>query len=300
MNCWKDINDLFMNDFALAASFLKRRLLDQRHIRRSAWHELIKETQINRQVPLFRDRELELKDFFRLSTQDLWKLYLSRGFPNTKRFKCFLDVFFDGRTDPANLKYAYENAAFYYTLRLMLAFERYTMITPYLNRLFSLFKMKNSSLTGIRVLEYGCGISDIGLLCNLLGAEVTICDLSDTKLNFAEWRHRKRERVVSVIHVYNCEQIPDLGKERYDLIIATEVFEHVRNPLALLRTLTASLQPGGVLFDSMGGRFDREPRGDHLAEALKIGDSDEYKTYYGQHYGQPYKNEGLPYLFRKN
>jgi len=284
------------NNLAVSGSFLRRKFSDQRHVRISAWHDLIKDTQRDRHVPLFTDREEELRSFFRLSKSDLWTLYLSRGFPNSKRYRDFLDGFFEGRTDRLNLKSAYDQASFYYAVRLMLAFERYTTFTPYLERLFPLVGA-HRTFAGTRVLEYGCGVSDIGLLCNLLGARVTICDIADKKLEFAMWRHKIRGHEVATIPIQDTEEIPDLGEDRYDLIIATEIFEHVRDPFRLLAAFTRSLRPSGVLFDSMGGTFAREVRGDHLAEALAIGNSDPYRSFYERHYRQPYKGEGLSFLF---
>jgi SAM-dependent methyltransferase len=287
-----------MNEFLLSSAFIKRLLYDQPHIRQSKWKSLIKKTQLTPAIPLFRDRESEFMTFFNISRTGLYSLYLSHGFPNTRRLKCYLESFFEGRTASDKLKTAYENAAFYYSLRLMLAFERYSMISDYLDTLSEVSGKSVASLHGWRVLEYGCGVSDIGLLLGMLGADVTICDLEDKKLAFAEWRHQKRNIDVEVIPVDNTEIIPYLGKEIYDLIIVAEVFEHVRDPLLLLRSLTASLKSKGLLFDSMGGRFEREPGGDHLTEALMIGNSDDYLTFYQENYSKVSSSGKLQYLFQ--
>lgn len=125
-----------MHDFLLTSAFLKRLFLDQVHIRRSKWNSLIKKTQLNPAIPLFKDRERELVDFFGISHAKLRSLYVKKGFPNTRRFKSHLDGYFRGRVDPGMLKTAYRDAAFFYCLRLMLAFERYSMISDYLDTLF--------------------------------------------------------------------------------------------------------------------------------------------------------------------
>ena len=188
-----------MHDFLLTSAFLKRLFLDQVHIRRSKWNSLIKRTQLNPAIPLFKDRERELVDFFHISLTNLRSLYIKEGFPNTRRFKSRLDGFFRDRSDPGLLKIAYEEAAFFYCLRLMLAFERYSMISDYLDTLLAQHGNGKRSLDNWKVLDYGCGVSDIGILLALLGAEVTICDLSDRKLSFAEWRYRIRKLEVDVI-----------------------------------------------------------------------------------------------------
>ena len=90
-----------------------------------------------------------------------------------------------------------------------------------------------------------------------------------------------------------------MPKSEYNLIFATEIFEHVRDPLILLKNLTKSLNVNGFMIDSMGGVFERELVGDHLEEALKIGKSKEYSKYYNEHYKQILMKKELPCLFKR-
>ena len=288
-----------MHDFLLTTAFLKRLFLDQVHIRRSKWKSLFKKTQLNPAIPLFRDREQELVDFFHISHTKLRSLYIRKGFPNTRRFKFYLDEYFRDRVDPGVLKIAYEEAAFFYCLRLMLAYERYSMVLKYLDTLFALHGSGTSSLSRWKILDYGCGVSDIGLLLALLGAQVTICDLADQKLSFAEWRYRRRQLEVEVVPINNPEKTPPLKEGNYDLIIATEVLEHVPDPLQCLRTLTQALRSGGCFFNSMGNGFDRDICGDHLESAMSIGNSEGYRRYYRGNYVPLTQSIGMGYLFQK-
>ncbi len=91
-----------------------------------------------------------------------------------------------------------------------------------------------------------------------------------------------------------------MKKEKCDLIVATELFEHVRDPLKLVKRITYGLKTNGLLIDSMGGVFDRKIGGDHLKESIKIGNSKKYKKYYNKNFRQIKMNDqNLNYLFRK-
>lgn len=274
-------------------------LADQSVIKRDAkWYDAVKQTQVNKRIPLFRDRQNEVRGFFSATNVDLLKYYARKGCPNSHRFRQHMIRFFDGKTvNDELLKRGYEEAAFHYALRLMLAYERYSLIIPYLD---FMVKERKKPLKDFKILDYGCGVSDIGLLFASLGAGVTIADLDDRKLDFTVWRFKKRSLEPKVIRVKKNSEYPELPKNEYDLVIATELFEHVRDPFRLLKNFTAALKPGGFLFDSMGGHFERDVVGDHLAESIEIGNSEEYKQYYADHYTQVFPRKDLTFLFRKN
>ncbi|MBU1118736.1 class I SAM-dependent methyltransferase [Patescibacteria group bacterium] len=157
----------------------------------------------------------------------------------------------------------------------------------------------NKPFSRISMLDYGCGVSDIGLLFSSLGAHVTLCDLDNKRFDFVLKRFTRRGYNPDTVRVVDAEKIPLFPKNNFDIIIATEVFEHVRDPLALLTSLTLALKRNGFLFDSMGGKFERDDRPHHLKEAFKIGQSREYKEYYHSHYRQLLPEKQLKYLFKK-
>ncbi len=270
---------------------------DPNFIKKNPWYLHIKDTQINKKLPLFRDRENELLEFFRLNKIDLYMNYLKYGFPSKDRYRKNIIKIFEGQIDTdEGLTNAYAKSSLQYSIRLMLGYEKYVLLTPYLS-----YIMKNTDLKfgGMEVLDYGCGISDIGLLLASLGAEVTLVDLDDKKFDFTGWRFKKRGFNPNIIRIKNVSKFPKLKKEEYDLIIATEIFEHVRNPLKLLKIITRALKKNGFLIDSMGGEFKRDIEGDHLEEAIKIGNSKKYKNYYNRYYEHlKFKND-LNYLYRK-
>ena len=263
---------------------------------KNKWYREIKKTQINRSKSLFLDRQKEVKKFFNVSTFHLLKYYLKYGFPNTNKFKEHYLQAFKNNTEPNKLKKAYNSVTFDYILRLMMAYERYSMISDYLD---FIIEDSDRNLSEFRVLDYGCGVSDIGLFFASFGAKVTICDLDNKSFDFTLWRFKKRGFNPETIKVTDTEVYPELPESKFDLIIATELFEHVRDPLKLLKNFTKALKSSGYLFDSMGGRFERDDRPHHLKEAFKIGNSKEYKEYYSKHYIHLSSKKGLNYLFKK-
>lgn len=285
----------FVHKILFYRPFLFRLLFDPRTIK-NKWYSEIKKTQLNKNKPLFLDRQKEIKDFFNVNNLYLLKYYLKYGFPNTDKFKEHYLQAFKNNTEPNKLKKAYDSITFDYTLRLMLAYERYSMMTDYLD---FIIKDSGKNLSEFRVLDYGCGISDIGLLFASFGAKVTICDLDNSRFDFTISRFKKRGLNPETIRVTNTEVYPELPKSKFDLIIATELFEHVRDPFKLLNNFTKALKGSGYLFDSMGRKFERDNRPHHLKEAFKIGNSKEYKEYYSKHYIHFSPKKGLDYLFKK-
>lgn len=101
--------------------------------------------------------------------------------------------------------------------------------------------LKNNS----RVLEYGCGIAPIvaglindGKTCY----NFTIADIQQFPYHYAKWRLKQFE--VKFIDI-DPKQLPTL--EMYDTIFVMTVFEHLPNPLQVVKHLTDHLASGGYL-----------------------------------------------------
>jgi ubiquinone biosynthesis O-methyltransferase len=92
-----------------------------------------------------------------------------------------------------------------------------------------------------RVLDVGCGN---GVLCGALaqaGMDVVGTDVSESgiaiaRVNFPQVEFRQ-------LDVYDSPG--DLAERKFDVVIATEVIEHLYEPGALLRFATAIVKPGG-------------------------------------------------------
>ena len=91
--------------------------------------------------------------------------------------------------------------------------------------------------SGMKVVDIGCGDGTYVAFCNRLGAEVTFIDVQEAKVRALETRLReaghggKIEGIVS-----ECDPIP-VADGHADLVISTEVLEHVKDPEKVLREI---------------------------------------------------------------
>lgn len=100
-------------------------------------------------------------------------------------------------------------------------------------------------LRGLRVLDVGCGA---GLLCEPLarmGAAVTGIDAAAESLAVARAHAAEGGLTIDYRHA-SAESLAEAG-ERYDLVTALEVVEHVGDVPAFLAACCALVRPGGAL-----------------------------------------------------
>ncbi|KAJ7549630.1 hypothetical protein O6H91_07G060900 [Diphasiastrum complanatum] len=112
-------------------------------------------------------------------------------------------------------------------------------------------KFQNSNdprpLEGLNVIDVGCGG---GLLCEPLarmGAQVTGIDAVEKNIIVASL-HAAKDPLTSSIN-YSCSTAEQLVQEqqRFDVVTALEVIEHVADPKEFCSSLTSLLKPDGVV-----------------------------------------------------
>jgi len=109
-------------------------------------------------------------------------------------------------------------------------------------------------------LDYGGGTGEYCIHLAKHGINMTYCDVYGYTWKFSQWRFKKRNLNINMLR---AGQDP-LGK--YDLIVCTDVLEHVKNPPKTLATLHEALHSGGFLVATFP--FDvRKPQ--HLEENVK-------------------------------
>ncbi len=102
-------------------------------------------------------------------------------------------------------------------------------------------------------LEFGGGIGSLAIALQQAGIETTLADVSRPSLAFARWRAEQRAVPLRIVDLGE----KGLGAERYDLVTAVDVLEHVPDPVATLEELAERVAPEGLFcFDLIAGGFD--------------------------------------------
>ena len=99
-------------------------------------------------------------------------------------------------------------------------------------------------LSSLRILDIGCGA---GLLCEpftRLGAQVIGVDPSATNIAAARLHADKGHLSID----YRCTTVEEMDlRERFDVVLAMEVIEHVTDVGLFLNRCAAMLKPGGMM-----------------------------------------------------
>ena len=105
-----------------------------------------------------------------------------------------------------------------------------------------------SSLAGLSMLDVGCGGGLLSEALTRQGAQVVGVDASPG--NVAAARLHAQSQGVTVDYRLGEPTAVLSPQERFDVVLALEVVEHVSNVPAFLATAAACLAPGGILFVS--------------------------------------------------
>ncbi len=102
-----------------------------------------------------------------------------------------------------------------------------------------------SCLSGLRVLDIGCGA---GLLCEpltRLGAQLIGVDPSASNIAAAKLHAEKGHLSID----YRCTTIEEMDvRERFDIVLAMEVVEHVTDVGLFVDVAAEMVKPGGLMF----------------------------------------------------
>jgi 2-polyprenyl-6-hydroxyphenyl methylase/3-demethylubiquinone-9 3-methyltransferase len=106
------------------------------------------------------------------------------------------------------------------------------------------FIAQQVNLSGIRVLDVGCGG---GILCEAMakaGAQVTGIDAEGEAIAVAQQHAKENQLSIE----YQCSPIEEFESESFDVVTCMEMLEHVQNPALVIEHCKRLLKPDGFLF----------------------------------------------------
>lgn len=153
--------------------------------------------------------------------------------------------------------------------RMMLHYSRYQRafrVVRTFSNVLDADKRKN-----LRILDYGCGVADYGLVFALFGYDVLICDIDSPKLDFAKERFKYRGLKVQAVPIDGTTKYPDFSQT--DAVVTAELLEHLANPLEALEHIHIGLPKDGLLWFSDFPMAEKSVGGEHTESAAALRES---------------------------
>ena len=152
---------------------------------------------------------------------------------------------------------------------------RIEFITLNATRIFKKNNIGVNLLDGLNCLDIGCGGGILSEKLRRLGANVTGIDASKSSIDIAK-KHAKKSRLEINYKCITTSELLEIKKEnavnKFDLVIASEVIEHVYDRKLFLSDISNLCRPGGlVIFTTINNSLLGIVLGKYFAEdILKI------------------------------
>jgi SAM-dependent methyltransferase len=114
-------------------------------------------------------------------------------------------------------------------------------------------------------LDFGSGVGSGALLFAEYGLDVTLADISDTMLSFCEYRFSERKRPTHFLGLKKGV----LPEAAFDFVTATDVFEHLVDPVGTVESLHHCLKPGGYIYGRFSAEEEEEDRPQHIVHGFQ-------------------------------
>lgn len=102
---------------------------------------------------------------------------------------------------------------------------------------------KFNTISAVKILDIGCGGGLIAEPLSLMGASVTAIDASEKNIAVAKI-HAEKSGLEIDYRVSTAEEM----SEKFDVVLALEIIEHVADPENFIRDCAKLVKPGGLLF----------------------------------------------------
>ena len=103
----------------------------------------------------------------------------------------------------------------------------------------------SAPLTGLRIVDVGCGGGLVAEPLCRLGADVTGVDAGDKSINVAR-DHARRQKLKINYKRMTAEQLVEKG-EKFDVVIALEIVEHVSDPALFISSCCKLVGKNGII-----------------------------------------------------
>tara|TARA_Y100001960_G_scaffold250277_1_gene266535 strand:- start:4983 stop:5840 length:858 start_codon:yes stop_codon:yes gene_type:complete len=231
------------------------------------YRKFVKAAQFDKSHSNKKDRELEVMAHFNFDDEKLKEV-----FSDVLAYKKVESEFMPDLSDDDKLLDYYTGRYVKGVVSHMLRYDRYRSAFAISN-----FFKKYHSGKKLNMLDFGCGVGDFSVSIAPLTKNLTVCDLKDGNIDFADWRLERRNVKHDKIEVSIENMYPDFSKLELDLVVAGDVLEHVRYPKKTLESMLSGLNEGGYLWLSAYPFTDCGLRGDHLEEPYH--EREEIKNY---------------------
>lgn len=127
---------------------------------------------------------------------------------------------------------------------------RIKFIIQNVSRIFNKDKTDINLLDGINCIDIGCGGGILSEKLNRLGAKVTGIDASQSSIEVAKEHSIKSRLKINYKCISTSELIESEKGEvinKFDLVVASEVIEHVNNRKSFLSDISNLCRPGGLV-----------------------------------------------------
>lgn len=126
---------------------------------------------------------------------------------------------------------------------------------------FGLDGASRKPLTGVRILDIGCGGGLVSEPMARLGASVTGVDASEANIKTA-MTHAEEAGVSIDYRAGTVEALIEAGEAPFDVVLNLEVVEHVADPVQFLKDAANLVRPGGL---TITATLNRTPKAFALA-----------------------------------
>lgn len=121
------------------------------------------------------------------------------------------------------------------------------------------------------IIDYGCGLAQesislaLALRARGCAPRLVLADIPTLRLDFVSWLARRQSLPCEVLPCTREHPLPDFPPA--EVVVATQVFEHVHDPLPAFERLSAALRPGGFMVTHVD---DHEEEFMHVCTNLQI------------------------------